>query len=213
MIGTAQCFDPGGFSSGLIGIMVFLLFIVYKFLSSQKKVHLKCDNQAGLYFTSYTIPSLMSAPYSNEGVVLQTVSRKDDGSNVLPSNPYYNHDRQTVYLSNNHGMPIVFDTGASSSVSPLREDFIGELQPPQIQTLQGLKGTISVAGSGTVEWTIFDVYGITRTIKTKALYIPEGNIRLFSPQVYFQENSKGSAIVSSKFTSLQLADETICWWV
>jgi hypothetical protein len=43
-------------------------------------------------------------------------------------------------------------------------------------TVRGLKGESKVAGTGVVEWTIFDVDGLTQMICTKAFYIPEGNI-------------------------------------
>jgi hypothetical protein len=85
-------------------------------------------------------------------------------------------------------MPIVFDTGASMSLSPLREYFEGELKTPPIPQMHGFKGAVKVIGMGRVSWTIFDVYGVVRVIKTMAYLVPEGNIRLFSPQVYMQEN-------------------------
>jgi hypothetical protein len=106
-------------------------------------------------FTSYTLPSLMSAPFPTEGTSLRTVDCGSNNSMTLSRNPYFNHNQQTVYFVQDNGMPIVFDTGASASVSPLREDFIGPLSPPQFPTLKGLKDTIKVVGSGIVEWTIF----------------------------------------------------------
>jgi hypothetical protein len=49
-----------------------------------------------------------------------------------------------------------------------------------------------------VEWNIFDLDGVTRTVRTNALYVPEGNIRLFSPQIYFQEQRHGHATLGAK---------------
>jgi hypothetical protein len=56
------------------------------------------------------------------------------------------------------------------SVSPIREDFIGDLVPPEIKTLNSLNNTIKVVGSGNVEWTKFDVEGVTRTTDTCPIY-------------------------------------------
>jgi hypothetical protein len=109
-------------------------------------------------------------------------------------------------------MPIVFDAGASCCISPLLEDFIGDLETPMYATVKGLKKGIKVVGQGIVEWTIFDMDGVTRRIRTKALYIPEGNICLFSTQVYFQEHKKGQAKLKTTGLSWTLADGTILWF-
>jgi hypothetical protein len=119
----------------------------------------------------------------------------------------------SIYVANcSHGLPIVFDTGCSISVSPFREDFIGERSKPPTDSLQGLKGKVKIVGVGRVNWTVFDVYGVTRTIKMRAVFdvygvtstikmrafnVPEGNIWLFSPQMYFQENDKGAGEITS----------------
>jgi hypothetical protein len=65
-------------------------------------------------------------------------------------------------------MPIIFDTGASMSLTPLREDFEGELTPPPITRMHGLNGAVKVIGMGKASWTVFDVHGIVRVIKTMA---------------------------------------------
>jgi hypothetical protein len=91
------------------------------------------------------------------------------------------------------------------SGSLLREDFIGK---PPTDSLQGLKGKVKVVGIGRVNWTVFDVYGVTWTIKTTVYYIPKGNIRLFGPQMYFQENGKGSGEITTKGIKLTVPDRT-----
>jgi hypothetical protein len=72
-----------------------------------------------------------------------------------------------------------------------------------------LKGEIKIVGQGMFEWHIFDVNGAKRSIRTKALFIPEGNIRQFSPQCYFQEHMKGSAKIGATGISLLMPDGTI----
>jgi hypothetical protein len=73
--------------------------------------------------------------------------------------------------------------------------------------LHGLKGKVKVVGMGRVSCTIFDVHGITCTIKTQAYYIPEDAIRLFSPQTYFRENG-GSCEVTAENITMMISNGT-----
>ena len=98
-----------------------------------------------------------------------------------------------TYLSDNvqSELPIVFDTGASLSVTPVLEDFVTPLEDAKIGQMTGLADSVRIAGIGWVEWTIRDVFGKSHTIRTEAYYIKQASIRLFSPQTYFQENKEG----------------------
>ena len=95
--------------------------------------------------------------------------------------------RMSIYLNGNGDdlLPIVIDSGASCSLTPNKHDFIGNIRPATINELRRLSNTTKVLGVSTVEWTIQDVFGTVRTLKTEAYYVPETNIRLFSPQMYF----------------------------
>jgi hypothetical protein len=109
----------------------------------------------------------------------------------------FNADAQRVY-------PIVLDTGASISITPLASDFVGEIQQLHDSRVRGLASATTVAGIGTVEWKLRDLHGTIVHIRTKAYYIPEAEIRLFSPQVYFQENDSGLYHVTKDNTVLTL---------
>jgi hypothetical protein len=76
-------------------------------------------------------------------------------------------------------IPIVIDTGASWSVTPRVSDFISSMEPA-IDSLRSLNGSIEVHGVGTVEWVIQDQNGVVKTIRTKALFVPSGDVRLLS---------------------------------
>ena len=102
--------------------------------------------------------------------------------------------------------PIVLDTGASVSITPLASDFVTPIQPMPGSSVRGLSSSISIAGIGFVEWTLRDVNGNVATVRTKAYHIPEAEVRLFSPQVYFQENNAGSYLITKDSTVLTLAD-------
>lgn len=88
-------------------------------------------------------------------------------------------------------MPIVFDTGASFSVTPVRTDFVSELTQAEVESMTGLADSVMIEGVGQIEWPLRDVFGRIHMIRTQAFYVPQATIRLFSPQVYFQEHNKG----------------------
>jgi hypothetical protein len=96
--------------------------------------------------------------------------------------------------SKRKGLPIVLDTGASWSVTPDVNDFVGDIAPADVTELKSLDAKIQVHGVGTVEWEIRDAVGEVQTIRTKALYVPSAEVRLFSPQVYLKEHKKGELV-------------------
>ena len=75
----------------------------------------------------------------------------------------------TVYLSEQGDdlLSIVIDSGASISLTANYNDFVGPIRPATITKLQGLSHTTKVHRVGQVKWTVRDVFGATRTIKTQ----------------------------------------------
>ncbi len=116
---------------------------------------------------------------------------------------------QGIFLSDNfesQHVPIVCDTGSSFSLTPFLSDFVSELEPSDISKMHGLKDSVMIKGVGWVEWTIRDAFGQAATVKTRAYYIPEAKIRLFSPQVYFGLYQKGHAYFDHKRFRLNTAN-------
>ena len=104
-------------------------------------------------------------------------------------------DSPTVYFSSRpNDLPIVIDTGASCSVTPVLNDFIKPPGVPDTKSMEGLNGNkTEIRGSGTVTWDIEDVNGSRDTLQTHCYFIPSATIRLFSPQVYLAEqHQKGN---------------------
>ena len=62
--------------------------------------------------------------------------------------------------------PVVLDAGASISVSPFKDDFIGKIKPLD-STLTGLSDAAIVEGIGWVEWYVRDYHGKVGGIKTQ----------------------------------------------
>jgi len=85
------------------------------------------------------------------------------------------------YWINKNEIHIVIDSGAST---PIYTDFIVQISPMDAP-IQGLSSTTKFKGIGTVKWSICDSRVTSRSIETVAYYTPEADIRLFSPQAYF----------------------------
>jgi hypothetical protein len=59
--------------------------------------------------------------------------------------------QQTIYFSRkDNELPIVIDTGASVSVTPSLDDFLGPIWPCTTKELNGLNSSITVVGVGTI---------------------------------------------------------------
>ena len=79
--------------------------------------------------------------------------------------------------------PIIWDSGASFSVSPNREDFVGPLKSPAgpfTQLLQGVSKGLKIEGHGHVIWAVHDNAGQLRLLKVQAYYAPRIRVRLLS---------------------------------
>ena len=100
-----------------------------------------------------------------------------------------------VFLTAHRGdIPIVLDSGCSTSVTPFKEDFVTPIEPLHDHEMHGLTDSVTIKGIGEVEWPIRDAFGRRATIRTKAYYIPKASVRLCSPQTYMQEHKGGSIL-------------------
>jgi hypothetical protein len=110
-----------------------------------------------------------------------------------------NETTTAIYVSScDDELPIVIDTGASNSITPIASDFVdGILNKADLQSLKQVNGTTPVCGQGEVNWDIEDVEGTRRRINTDAYYVPDAGIRLFSPQVYINANKNSSMQIDS----------------
>jgi hypothetical protein len=100
----------------------------------------------------------------------------------------------------------VLGTGASYSVSPNKADIVTEIKLPTVRFLKGLNHNIPIMGTGTAEWTILDMHGKEATIRTQCYYVPSATIRLFSPQVYHEEEP--TSLVRTNHKGIQFGLQT-----
>ena len=74
--------------------------------------------------------------------------------------------------------PIVWDSGASVSVSNNAADFQGTLTMANASPIQvkGVSQGVTFSGQGMVLWYLMDTTGMLCAIRVPALYIPEANV-------------------------------------
>jgi hypothetical protein len=121
--------------------------------------------------------------------------------NILPPGT---SGEQTAYFNKDTlAIPIVIDSGATMSLTPVLSDFITPLQVPEHANIRQVNGLIKIEGVGQVRWHMRDLFGSTVTVETTAYYIPCADVRLFSPQVYLQDNPGGEYIMQYNRTILQ----------
>jgi hypothetical protein len=87
-----------------------------------------------------------------------------------------------IYVSSrDDDPPVVIDTGASGSITPLGSDFEdGIINQADLQELKQVNGSAPVCGQGIVNWDIEDVDGTQQLLQTEAYYVPDAGIRLRS---------------------------------
>lgn len=76
---------------------------------------------------------------------------------------------------------VIWDSGASISVSFDKRDFVGPLTKPKLMTrLKGIAKGLTIEGQGHVLWAMHDTKGMLRLIKVPAFYVPKCRARLLS---------------------------------
>ena len=76
--------------------------------------------------------------------------------------------------------PIVWDSGASVSITPSKADFISFMSKSALSSLNAVANSHTVRGVGFVKWSVRDDQGNLRTLKVKAYYVPASKVRLLS---------------------------------
>ena len=99
----------------------------------------------------------------------------------------------SCHLKSSMRFSLIWDSGASVSLSYDKEDFVGELRKPStVMQLKGIAKGIRIEGIGYAAFSITDSAGKLRTVKTKAVYCPQSSVKLLSIpallQAYPSEN-------------------------
>ena len=99
---------------------------------------------------------------------------------------------------------IIFDTAASTTLTPFLSDFKGKITPCFVK-LQGIGSGLIAKGKGAVEYNFVGVDGRNVTVKASAYWVPDLRFRIFSQQLYlkynkdaeFQMNSSGAYFIAN----------------
>jgi hypothetical protein len=76
---------------------------------------------------------------------------------------------------------LIWDSGASISISFDRSDFVGPMESAGFCTkLKGIAKGLSIQGKGHILWSVLDKQGMLRHLKLPAFYVPSARVRLMS---------------------------------
>jgi hypothetical protein len=79
-------------------------------------------------------------------------------------------------------VPLIFDTRASISISPVRSDFISPIQPVQHVQIKGIASGLQAEGIGDISFSFTDYAGETQSMLLhNCLYVPQCVVRLICP--------------------------------
>jgi hypothetical protein len=89
---------------------------------------------------------------------------------------------------------VIWDSGASISISNDKRDFVGKIKKPgMITQLKGIAKGLRIEGQGHVIWVMHDANGYLRKVKVPAFYVPKCRVKLMSTTSLLQEY-KGETI-------------------
>ena len=101
-------------------------------------------------------------------------------------------------IPSDSAFPVIWDSGASVTISPDKNDFVGPIaRPSTITQLNGIAKGLRIEGEGTVHWSFHDASGNLRTLELPAYYVPKIRVCLLSTtsllQTYSEETIKVEA--------------------
>jgi hypothetical protein len=94
--------------------------------------------------------------------------------------------------------PLVVDTGASTSISPKRSDFLTYRE--SFMSIRDLSSSNTVHGEGLVQWNVIDTAGNEVSLIVEGCHIPKAEVRLLSPQCLLQRDGGHSLQTTEKLT-------------
>jgi hypothetical protein len=102
-------------------------------------------------------------------------------------------------------IPLIFDTGASVSISNTKSDFASPILPVQRTTLKGIASGLPVQGIGTVSYTITDANNHETTITIPGvLFVPDCPTRLICPRQLLATSTSPGADIRITPSHLQM---------
>ena len=108
---------------------------------------------------------------------------------------------------------VGIDNRCSGCISHMNEDFIGELKPSN-RVVKGFGGSRTTdVHVGTIRWSWEDDAGCKSTFEIpNSYYIPDGNVRLLSPQHWAQSQTGNNRNCRSSCGEHTNATECVLYW-
>ena len=101
-------------------------------------------------------------------------------------------------LPKNASYPIIWDSGASLSISPNKKDFVGPYtKATTALRVKGLANGLRIEGRGHVLWSVLDVKGQLRMLKVPAYHVPGSRVRLLSTTSLMQTYPDEDIVLTS----------------
>ena len=119
----------------------------------------------------------------------ENVSAWQNSSNKL-NNKNDSNKKQNIKEPKEY--PVIWDSGASHTMTFDKNDFQGDLTPCS-RKLSGIgNDDFDISGYGIVKWRLKDINGKYRTLELPSYYVPQANVRLLSTshllQIYQDEH-------------------------
>ena len=108
--------------------------------------------------------------------------------------------REAVHeeLRNSDRFSVIWDSGASICITNNKDNFIGDMIPPQnYSTVKGISTSLKLKGSGKVCWTFLNSEGQLQDIVLDAYYTPDIQTKLLSISVFCKQYPKSRLKVKS----------------
>lgn len=144
----------------------------------------------------------------------------DEGDDFLAYSSYRRRFSPEKIQMDTDSYPIGIDSYASRCISPHRSDFVKgtllDLRKPDSVRPFGKGQGLDIKQMGTLKWKFEDDLGVTHRFLIKnALYVPEGSMRLLSPQ-HFAKNANEPQLSKlwdkEDFTSTQHWNRNVLRW-
>ena len=108
-------------------------------------------------------------------------------------------------ITENKSTPqLIVDSGASTSITPLRSDFITYRECSSM-SVRGLTSSNTVDGEGLIKWDVVGTEGQPVSLIVEGCHIPSAGVRLLSPQKLFRKDGGYSYQTANKL-KLTLGD-------
>ena len=106
-------------------------------------------------------------------------------------------------LHDNGSFEVIWDSGASHTITNDQKDFVGKLRSPGlVKRLTGLASGLWIKGVGEIEWSFIGTDGNFRTITIPAYYVPDSPVKLLSTAQVLQHYSNETIQLSDSSATL-----------